>query len=324
MCDPSKHINHIITDVPVWQEGHPLEPKDRWREYYEAPLKKDHFRWERLICYYCKDREDADSQCPARARVLNDLSVEEKEMYKSRHSADHILLQDGKVVVSRWSVKIQSNNQEDSMTRNNARGNGIAGKCRMTEQRRLINPVQTTSGLKNGNLNGKAHESGRMICALNVGGHILKADECDAFDSDVDEESEPHQGNFCDSDLEVGLQKHKIRMQLFRDINGTKTNCKAVACQLGKSKKFSHRPKSENTNMEVLHTLHMDLCGPMRDESKWKIEFGLEELVPSVWVESERKYDISAVYGITHWWFRRKEFYINKHSEPSDYEAVRS
>ncbi|GJT59528.1 hypothetical protein Tco_1003061 [Tanacetum coccineum] len=30
------------------------------------------------------------------------------------------------------------------------------------------------------------------------------------------------------------------------------------------------------------------------------------------------------VYGITHWWFRRKEFYINKHSEPSDREAVRS
>ncbi|GJS57811.1 retrovirus-related pol polyprotein from transposon TNT 1-94 [Tanacetum coccineum] len=39
------------------------------------------------------------------------------------------------------------------------------------------------------------------------------------------------------------------------------------ACQLRKSKKFSHRPKSENTNMEVLHTLHMDLCGPMRVQS---------------------------------------------------------
>ncbi|GJS11190.1 retrovirus-related pol polyprotein from transposon TNT 1-94, partial [Tanacetum coccineum] len=38
-------------------------------------------------------------------------------------------------------------------------------------------------------------------------------------------------------------------------------------CQLGKSKKFSHKPKSENTNMEVLHTLHMDLCGPMRVQS---------------------------------------------------------
>ncbi|GJV75291.1 reverse transcriptase domain-containing protein [Tanacetum coccineum] len=51
---------------------------------------------------------------------------------------------------------------------------------------------------------------------------------------------------------------------------------------------------------------------------------GLEELVSSLWVESEREYDISAAYGITHWWFRRKEFYINKHSEPSDREAVRS
>ncbi|GJT67281.1 integrase, catalytic region, zinc finger, CCHC-type containing protein [Tanacetum coccineum] len=36
------------------------------------------------------------------------------------------------------------------------------------------------------------------------------------------------------------------------------------ACQLGKSKKFSHKPKSKNTNKEVLHTLHMDLCGPIR------------------------------------------------------------
>ncbi|GJY68756.1 putative ribonuclease H-like domain-containing protein [Tanacetum coccineum] len=36
------------------------------------------------------------------------------------------------------------------------------------------------------------------------------------------------------------------------------------ACQLGKSKKYSYKPKSKNTNMEVLHTLHMDLCGLMR------------------------------------------------------------
>ncbi|GJU42102.1 hypothetical protein Tco_1195059 [Tanacetum coccineum] len=54
------------------------------------------------------------------------------------------------------------------------------------------------------------------------------------------------------------------------------------------------------------------------------LDFGLEELVPSLWVESEREYDISAVYGITHWWFRRKEFYINKYSKPSDREAARS
>ncbi|GJR72701.1 retrovirus-related pol polyprotein from transposon TNT 1-94, partial [Tanacetum coccineum] len=39
------------------------------------------------------------------------------------------------------------------------------------------------------------------------------------------------------------------------------------ACQLGKSKKYTHKPKSENTIMEVIHTLHMDLCGPMRVQS---------------------------------------------------------
>ncbi|GJR09683.1 retrovirus-related pol polyprotein from transposon TNT 1-94 [Tanacetum coccineum] len=31
------------------------------------------------------------------------------------------------------------------------------------------------------------------------------------------------------------------------------------ACQLGKSKKHTHKPKTENTNLEVLNTLHMDL-----------------------------------------------------------------
>ncbi|GJZ85600.1 retrovirus-related pol polyprotein from transposon TNT 1-94 [Tanacetum coccineum] len=36
------------------------------------------------------------------------------------------------------------------------------------------------------------------------------------------------------------------------------------ACQLGKSKKHTHKPKTKNTNLEVLNTLHMDLCRPMR------------------------------------------------------------
>ncbi|GKC82980.1 retrovirus-related pol polyprotein from transposon TNT 1-94, partial [Tanacetum coccineum] len=39
------------------------------------------------------------------------------------------------------------------------------------------------------------------------------------------------------------------------------------ACQLGKSKNHTHKPKAENTIMEVLHTLHMDLCKPMRVHS---------------------------------------------------------
>nr|GEU45541.1 hypothetical protein [Tanacetum cinerariifolium] len=53
-------------------------------------------------------------------------------------------------------------------------------------------------------------------------------------------------------------------------------------------------------------------------------DFGLEELVPSLWIESERDYDISAAYDISHWWFKRKEFYITRHSAPSDRRIVRS
>ncbi|GJR55444.1 retrovirus-related pol polyprotein from transposon TNT 1-94 [Tanacetum coccineum] len=40
-----------------------------------------------------------------------------------------------------------------------------------------------------------------------------------------------------------------------------------LAVNLEKRQEVLHRPKSENTNMEVLHTLHMDLCGPMRVQS---------------------------------------------------------
>nr|GEW89861.1 retrovirus-related Pol polyprotein from transposon TNT 1-94 [Tanacetum cinerariifolium] len=53
-------------------------------------------------------------------------------------------------------------------------------------------------------------------------------------------------GQFCDSDLEDHL---------------------CSACSMGKSKKKSHKPKSEDTNQEKLYLLHMDLCGPMRVES---------------------------------------------------------
>ncbi|GJR28817.1 integrase, catalytic region, zinc finger, CCHC-type containing protein [Tanacetum coccineum] len=68
-------------------------------------------------------------------------------------------------------------------------------------------------------------------------------------------------GQFCDSDLEIAFRKHSC---FVHDMNGVDL---LKACQLRKSKKYSHKPKTENTNMEVLHTLHMDLCGPMRVQS---------------------------------------------------------
>ncbi|GKA48833.1 hypothetical protein Tco_0741791 [Tanacetum coccineum] len=53
-------------------------------------------------------------------------------------------------------------------------------------------------------------------------------------------------------------------------------------------------------------------------------DFRLEELVLSLWIKSECEYDISATYGISHWWFKHKEFYITRHSTPSDRRTVRS
>ncbi|GJU61996.1 retrovirus-related pol polyprotein from transposon TNT 1-94 [Tanacetum coccineum] len=38
-------------------------------------------------------------------------------------------------------------------------------------------------------------------------------------------------------------------------------------CQLGKSRKATHKPKMINTITEGLHTLHIDLCGPLRAQS---------------------------------------------------------
>ncbi|GJT47920.1 retrovirus-related pol polyprotein from transposon TNT 1-94 [Tanacetum coccineum] len=39
------------------------------------------------------------------------------------------------------------------------------------------------------------------------------------------------------------------------------------ACSLGKSKKHTHKPMSEDSIQEKLYLLHMDLCGPMRIEN---------------------------------------------------------
>ncbi|GKE09292.1 retrovirus-related pol polyprotein from transposon TNT 1-94, partial [Tanacetum coccineum] len=56
------------------------------------------------------------------------------------------------------------------------------------------------------------------------------------------------------------------RKDLVRDLPRLKFEKEHLcsACQLGKNKKHTHKPKTENTNLEVLNTFHMDLCGLMR------------------------------------------------------------
>nr|GEV94016.1 hypothetical protein [Tanacetum cinerariifolium] len=109
---------------------------------------------------------------------------------------------------------------------------------------------------------------------------------------------------FCDSDLEVAFRQHTCFIHNLEGVNlltgsrGTNLYTLSLgdmmaslpiylvqglvrglpkykfekdhlcsACAMGKSKKKSHKPKSEDTNQEKLYLLHMDLCGRMRVES---------------------------------------------------------
>ncbi|GJT43745.1 hypothetical protein Tco_0952460 [Tanacetum coccineum] len=54
-------------------------------------------------------------------------------------------------------------------------------------------------------------------------------------------------------------------------------------------------------------------------------DFGLELLVPKqMWIDDVCTYDISAKYGISHWWFNRHKFYIDRHDSPSRRKDVRT
>nr|GEW97033.1 ribonuclease H-like domain-containing protein [Tanacetum cinerariifolium] len=66
------------------------------------------------------------------------------------------------------------------------------------------------------------------------------------------------------------------------------------ACAMGKSKRKSHKPKSEDTNQEKLYLLHMDLCGPMRVErvnGKKYILVILDDYSRFTWVKCLRSKD---------------------------------
>nr|GEZ70203.1 hypothetical protein [Tanacetum cinerariifolium] len=54
-------------------------------------------------------------------------------------------------------------------------------------------------------------------------------------------------------------------------------------------------------------------------------DFGLELLMPEqMWIDDVCTYDISAKYGISHMWFNRQKFYIDRHASPSRRKEFRS
>nr|GEU61269.1 hypothetical protein [Tanacetum cinerariifolium] len=98
------------------------------------------------------------------------------------------------------------------------------------------------------------------------------------------------------SHLNFGAIKHLARQGLVRGLPKLKFKkdhlCSARA--MGKSKKKSHKPKSEDTNQEKLYLLHMDLCGPMRDESvngKKNILVIVDDYSRFTWVKCLRSKD---------------------------------
>ncbi|GJW49717.1 hypothetical protein Tco_0091068 [Tanacetum coccineum] len=68
---------------------------------------------------------------------------------------------------------------------------------------------------------------------------------------------------------------------------------------------------------------------PVLSISKMKATYypdvGLEQMVPDqMWIEEECKYDIVAMYGISHWWFQRQQFYIDRHTSDCVRRVVRT
>ncbi|GJV71932.1 retrovirus-related pol polyprotein from transposon TNT 1-94 [Tanacetum coccineum] len=68
------------------------------------------------------------------------------------------------------------------------------------------------------------------------------------------------------SHLNFGAINHLAKNSLVRGLPKLKIEKDhlCLACAMGKSKKQSHKPKSEDTNQEKLYLLHMDLYEPMR------------------------------------------------------------
>nr|GEZ45636.1 hypothetical protein [Tanacetum cinerariifolium] len=67
-------------------------------------------------------------------------------------------------------------------------------------------------------------------------------------------------------------------------------------------------------------------------KATYYLDVGLEQTVSDqFWIKEECKYDIAAMYGISHWWFQRQQFYIDRHTSeerdfkylyPSDFEDL--
>nr|GEX33145.1 hypothetical protein [Tanacetum cinerariifolium] len=74
----------------------------------------------------------------------------------------------------------------------------------------------------------------------------------------------------------------------------------------------------EGPAYEIVKVFHLDM------KAAYYPDAGVEQMVPDqFWIEEECKYDIAAMYGISHWWFQRQRFYIDRHMSEGDCSTVR-
>ncbi|GJR34390.1 hypothetical protein Tco_1210074 [Tanacetum coccineum] len=102
-----------------------------------------------------------------------------------------------------------------------------------------------------------------------------------------------------------------------------------ICSQIRLTGRIQKEIKSES--MSTNHYLSVVLQGsnPTLSISKMKAasypDFGLELLVPKqIWIDDVCTYDMSAKYGISHWWFNRQKFYIDIHDSLSRRKDVRT
>ncbi|KAI3672777.1 hypothetical protein L6452_38877 [Arctium lappa] len=110
----------------------------------------------------------------------------------------------------------------------------------------------------------------------------------------------------CDHGFDVKFQRkycsllhsESVKLNLVKGLPSLKFNKDHLcsACEMGKMKRSSHKTKSENNCPRPLHMLHVDLCGPISEQSlegKKYILVLIDEFSRFTWIEFIRaKYEV--------------------------------